>query len=181
LTIHSEVPYTEEEKTFLLEQLVALSQEQQERQHDDDDKWTRTTVPLLVSMLEKVLQLAADNYEDDSNNNNISNSAGTTTTAATNQKPKGGGATTLAAKPLSKMECFLEENDYIIEQMQQQQRPFFTLPRLLEILADPFIYNRDAAGKLRGGKLQAAVRRCVLVSYPLLTVQWPFTSEVNPA
>ncbi|RNF11753.1 hypothetical protein TraAM80_00736 [Trypanosoma rangeli] len=170
-TITSAVPYTAEEEACLREHLTASLLEQQERQsRDGDAAWTKTTLPLLVSMVAKVLQLAADNYNEESGTaGGAPATPATDTTTTKNQLPRGSGPTSLPAKPPSKMECFLEENTYLLEQLRLQQWAFFTLPRLWEILADPFMYNSDATGKLRSAKLQAAVRRCVLSSAPLFT------------
>ncbi|RNF21526.1 uncharacterized protein Tco025E_03328 [Trypanosoma conorhini] len=172
-TITSAVPYTAEEKACLLAYLTAPPQEQQEQQRRDGDAaWAAKTLPLLASMVAKVLRLAADNYED----GGTAGASAADAPAAEEEAPRRSGSTAP-----SKMDCFLEENAYFLEQLQLQSWPFFTLPRLCEILANPFMYNSDASGKLRGAKLQAAVRRCVLASAPLFAVPSPLMSmsEVN--
>ncbi|ORC85748.1 uncharacterized protein TM35_000332050 [Trypanosoma theileri] len=171
------LPYTESEKAMLQSQL----DQQCGGDISDVSLWEKSILPLLVSMVTKVLELAASKYgenaENTTNNNNNNdnsnnrNSNNNVTTPANNRGLKVSAPGT--AKTPSKMDLFLEENAYIVEQLQLQQWPFFTLPRLVELLANPFTYNCDSEGHLRGEKLQAAIGRCVLVSAPL------FTSEGN--
>lgn len=61
---------------------------------------------------------------------------------------------------------FSAENAYLMEQFSMQEGPTFTLQRLAEILIDPAQYNcvGNDGNSLRGDKLQAALRRCILVS-----------------
>ncbi|KAH9599537.1 hypothetical protein LSM04_005280 [Trypanosoma melophagium] len=162
------LPYTESERDMLRSQL----DQQCECDNNKISLWEKSTLPWLVSMVSKVLELAAGNYDENDNNTTTSNNnSNNNTTPVSNRELK--VSAPLTTRTPSKMDLFLEENTYIVEQLQLQQWPFFTLPRLLELLANPFIYNSDAEGKLRGEKLQAAIRRCVLVSAPMIT------SEVN--
>ena len=62
-------------------------------------------------------------------------------------------------------DAFVMENEYILEQFSELHAPPFTLQRLCEILLNPTEYH-IAGGKdvVRGEKLQAALRRCILVT-----------------
>lgn len=62
---------------------------------------------------------------------------------------------------------FEAENAYLLEQFDLLEAPTFTLQRLAEVLLDPRRYHIPVShpeGPLRGEKLQAALRRCILVS-----------------
>ncbi|KEG06224.1 hypothetical protein DQ04_15151010 [Trypanosoma grayi] len=166
VTIAAGVPYTDAEKALLQSQLKAQPKPPPPPKQELGDAWVSTTLPLLVSMVEKVLQLAAQHCEDGGDADISSTTSDNTNTST---KATTAGPVTSA----SKLDRFLEENTYIVEQLRLQQWPFFTLPRLWEVLADPFKYNTNARGRLRAEKLQAAVRRCVLVSSPLLTAPLP--------
>ncbi|CBH09762.1 hypothetical protein, conserved [Trypanosoma brucei gambiense DAL972] len=158
IVISAAVPYTEEEKKLLTEQL--RRHQRQQSQGDDDSSWNETTLPFISSMVEKVLQLAAQNRESDSTKDSGSGDE--------NKPQEKANATddVADADAVSKVDTFVEDNDYVLEQLRLQPWPFFTLPRLCEILADPYKYN-SIGDKLRGEKLQSAIRRCVLVSAPL--------------
>lgn len=61
---------------------------------------------------------------------------------------------------------FLAENEYLMEQLRQMQWCPFTCERLLELLSDPGRHCMSKSGTLRGELLQAALRRCILVTFP---------------
>nr|CCC89632.1 conserved hypothetical protein [Trypanosoma congolense IL3000] len=162
VTISSAVPYTEEEKNLLLEHLRGVShhQERSEKEEGVDGSWREGTLPLLCSMVEKVLSLAAERC-------NVCTDAGGTEGGETKAKEGDQSSQGTPVRDVTiNMDLFKEESDYILEQLRLQPWPFFTLPRLYEILADPFKYNCHES-ELRGEKLQSAIRRCVLVSCPL--------------
>ncbi|KPI87252.1 hypothetical protein ABL78_3647 [Leptomonas seymouri] len=64
---------------------------------------------------------------------------------------------------------FAEENAYILSQAQQLQWYPFTYQRWLELLLDPGKYHTAKnEGRLRGDVIQASLRRCILVTYPIV-------------
>lgn len=99
--------------------------------------WGGDVHPILSEALKETLELALEGYE---------------------------------ARPVHKpddvtKETFVAENMYLMEQFEIAQCPLFTLQRLAEILLDPKNFHvRYGDGGIRGDVLQAAIRKCVLVS-----------------
>ncbi|KAG8345251.1 hypothetical protein ERJ75_001594400 [Trypanosoma vivax] len=163
VTIAPNLPYTEEEMNLLSAHLGKPGL------HEGltDEVWRDQMLPLLCGMVEKALQLAAEAHENAKKGNGVSDYGAQEEGDRTEMsgEKKGNVAQTLPS--VENADFFAEENVYILGQLRLQPSPFFTLPRLWEILADPYRYNCSAAGVIRGEKLQAALRRCVLVSAPI--------------
>lgn len=143
----------------------------------DDAWWSDVAMPKFHAIAEKVLKMAAEQYhanhkdyippssrsEDSATmaggGNNASATVVQTAAAAANAPPP---------PPAGSPAQFVEENAYLVEQLKQLPQCPFTVERLAEILSQPFMYHSSKDGKLKPEALQASLRRCILVTYPVV-------------
>lgn len=156
----------------------------------DDSWWNDTAVPRLTALTEKVLAVAAAQYlagyKDmttareaslnggggvgvGSSSNVIAGgggggdgygNAGSMMRNGNTGGDGGGGGGGGGAPPAGTPAQFAEENAYLVDQLRQIPQCPFSVERLAEILADP--------PTARPAALQAALRRCILVTYPVI-------------
>lgn len=158
------LPYTNEERTCLATLQTSLAKSAvKDIPSLSKESWA-ATVALLAGATEKLLKIAAENYE--------------TTLQATPNKENGPSTAPISSNSLTAVPSsltgpagsttqFVDENTYLVDQMKLQPFCPFTIQRIVEILQDPFIQHVGVDGRLRGDALQASLRRCVLVTYPM--------------
>ncbi|KAK7200324.1 hypothetical protein NESM_000085700 [Novymonas esmeraldas] len=193
----ADVSYTAEERTFLETQLALFTSAKSgvDATKMSREQWL-AGLPTLVSATDRLLQAAAEQYQITCRERAAAASAnagassgvegsvkhGASTSSGSGNNGGGGGgadvhahgATAKAGGPRSTPAAgtpaqFMEENAYILAQAQQLQWYPFTYQRWIEVLLEPGRYHTAREdGHLRGDAIQTSLRRCILVTYPLV-------------